>query len=444
MKQKNITSADATLKGSRVYVQYSHDKPDISSLNRELKPLGYSFSEKNPKKKHTPLFKFSNGALSADPQKLKKIGGVSVIALSLIIAFFIFENLQLGRFVSVDATSSLPAFFLLGLIAGISSCAALIGGLLLSMIKQWNEVYIDADTGREKALPHIMFHTGRIISFVIFGGLLGLAGSAIELSNPVIFSILTIAVSLMMLVLALQMLEVQWARYFTFTSPKFLSRYATNEKNFKGKYMPFAIGSLTFFLPCGFTLIAQTIALTSGSFATGSLIMLFFAFGTLIPLLTISMTGLVFNRKPHLTARFNVVAGIVIIFFVIYNINGQLNVLGAPSLSDISFASSKTTVETGEIQTTKDGVQLLNITAEGFEYIPTSSTVLRAHTPTQLVVDNKGIQGCGAFLAARGLIDSYVPLNRGVNTIDLGSPAAGVYKLTCSMGMVAPVTIEFI
>src|SRR5690606_30159690 len=84
--------------------------------------------------------------------------------------------------------------------------------------------------------------------------------------------------------------------------------------------------------------------------------------------------------------------------------------------------------------------QQVNIIAEGFEYRPTGPTVFAAGVPTKLVVDNKGVLGCAAYMASRGLISSFVQLQNGVNAIDLGAPRKGTYKLTCSMGMVAPIT----
>ena len=84
------------------------------------------------------------------------------------------------------------------------------------------------------------------------------------------------------------------------------------------------------------------------------------------------------------------------------------------------------------------------ITAKGFEYIPTSSMTITAGVPTKLIVDNQGIQGCGAFMAANGLIENFVSLDRGINEINLGNPQKGTYKLTCSMGMVRPVTINVV
>lgn len=444
LKQDGIKSVDASLKGNKVDLSYVGDKnPNIQKLNKEFKSYGYKFSNNEIEEEDTPVISIEDGSLIINPEKLKLYLKLFLIASSFLIAFYLFEKLQLGQYVSVDSTSALPAFLLLGIVAGLSSCAALVGGLLLSMTKQWNEVYIDSQSKKEKAKPHIMFHIGRLISFTVLGGVLGLIGERLSLNNTTFFAILTIAVSIIMFILAMQMLEVGWARKLKFTAPKFLTRFVADEENFQGKYMPFATGALTFLLPCGFTLIAQTVALTSGSFIQGSLIMLLFALGTFPTLLAISYSGIALNSKPHLTAKFNLVAGLLIVFFAIYNVNGQLNVLGMPSLSNITFAKSDK-VEEKVIETDADGQQIINITAQGFSYIPTSSTTIKAGVPTKLVVDDQGIQGCGAYIAATGLFDNYVALQRGTNEIDLGQPKKGTYKLTCSMGMVSPVIIKVI
>jgi len=218
--------------------------------------------------------------------------------------------------------------------------------------------------------------------------------------------------------------------------PKSFTKNISNENKFSGRFMPFIMGAVTFFIPCGFTLIAQGIALTSGSFLRGSLVMFFFALGTFLPLLGISISGIKMNEKPKNTALFNQIAGILIIFFVFYNINAQFNVLGLPSLNDIKAQPKQEQTQ----QPDTNGTQTLNLTAKGFQYIPTGSTTLKAGVKTTLVVDNQGIQGCGVSMAGRGLFDGYITLKTGQNTITF-TPKKGTYKITCSMGMVPPVTI---
>ena len=443
LKENLAEVVDASLSNNRVEITYRDGhKPDINKLNDLFNKNGYNFSEKKIEKKSEKLFLTRNGKLLVNTKVLLNRVFISVALLVLIATFFVFERMQLGQYVSVDSNSALPMFLLLGVVAGLSSCAALIGGLLLSMIKQWNELYIDEDSSFSKSQPHIFFHSGRLIAFAIFGGILGLIGESLPLDNTYVLAVLTILVSTMMFFLALQMLGVGWAQRIKLALPKSITSVAADEQNFSGKNMPFILGMVTFFLPCGFTLIAQTIALASGSFISGALIMLMFALGTLPVLIGISIGGLAMNSKPHLTAKFNLIAGFVVLFFVIYNVNGQMNVLGLPSLSDINFKSNTNNEEL--VVADANGQQTLNITAMGFSYLPTGSMTIKSGVPTKLVVDNKGIQGCGSFMAATGLIDNFVSLKPGINTIDLGKPAKGTYKLTCSMGMVAPVTITVI
>ena len=88
------------------------------------------------------------------------------------------------------------------------------------------------------------------------------------------------------------------------------------------------MGAATFFLPCGFTITAQTIALISGSAVQGALIMGFFALGTAPMLLLIGLSSVKFFSKPHLSMVFSRVAGFLVLFFALYNIYSQINVLG--------------------------------------------------------------------------------------------------------------------
>src|SRR3989344_4142681 len=131
-----------------------------------------------------------------------------------------------------------------------------------------------------------------------------------------------------MIGLGLQMLGVKAFRKFQFSMPKFITRRIADENNFKGKQMPFAMGALTFFLPCGFTITAQTIALLSGNWIQGGLIMGVFALGTAPMLLFIGLSSVKFSSRPHWSKTFSKVAGFLVLFFALFNISNQMNVLG--------------------------------------------------------------------------------------------------------------------
>ncbi len=460
LKQDNIESADATLTEGYVQFTYKGEKPSTDSLSDLFRENGYTFSEKKYfRKQDIPMIAFNDGKMIFNR---KKLNGLFVVILSVIAILTVFQMISdsgiAGKIV-LSNSSSYISFFTFGVVAGLSSCAALVGGLLLSMSKQWNEVYIDSDSNSEKLKPFVMFNIGRLISFILLGGILGAIGSTLGISlnkSPVITAIVIMIVSFVMLILGLQMLEVEWAYKIKIALPKFLTRTVSNEEKFKGKYMPFIVGALTFFLPCGFTLIAQGLALTSGSFLRGALMMFSFALGTLPILGIISITSVNITAKPKLNAMFSKIAGFLVIIFAIYNFNAQLNLLGYKSLSDIKLPSinlqgnstsgnsNSNNQNNPTIEVDSKGVQIIRITAQGFSYKFEGGSTVKAGVPTKFIVQNKGVDGCAVALTARGLLSNYVYLNEGENIIYLGSPAKGSYKITCTMGMVSPITLKVI
>lgn len=445
LKQKNIKSVDASLSKGRVDFEYEGEKPDPKLFTQLLSESGYVFSEKHLKTEDIPLIRKEYGKVIVNIEKLKSLFSSIGISILVIFLFYIVSNSGLAGKVSLNGSSSYISFFIFGLIAGLSSCAALVGGLLLSLTKQWNEKYIDSESKIERFSPFLMFNSGRILSFIILGGLLGALGSALGISitsTSISYGILVMLVSITMLVLGLQMLEVKWANKLRIAMPKFITKFIPDENSFTGKYIPFIIGALTFFLPCGFTLIAQGTALTSGSFLRGSLMMFSFVLGTLPVLAAISFASVSLSQRPKLNSMFLKVAGILVILFAVYNINSQLNSLGLFSLNDIRFVREEKNIKTAPLDS--NGVQIVKIVAEGFEYDFEGSSTIKSGVPAKLIVTNKGVDGCAVALSARGLINGYVLLKTGENVIDIGSPSVGTYKITCSMGMVKPIILNVI
>src|SRR3989338_7598768 len=76
-------------------------------------------------------------------------------------------------------------FFLVGLTAGISTCMALVGGLVLGASANFAKKHPLA-TSLEKFKPHVFFNLGRIISYTLLGALIGYLGSFFQLSTSVL------------------------------------------------------------------------------------------------------------------------------------------------------------------------------------------------------------------------------------------------------------------
>ncbi len=427
---KNIESVEASTAKGAVLIEYEDGRPTLEKLNGIFKKEGYIFSDQSGE--------------TINGFKPKEFFITLGIGSLIIISFIGLNKLGLSGLINVSSKSSLPMFFVFGLLAGISSCAALVGGLILSMSKQWGELYSDADSTWKKIQPHLIFNAGRLISYGVLGTALGAVGSKLNFSLK-FGPILVIAVSIMMIFLAFQMFGFKKFRKFQFTMPKFITRFIADESNFKGRYMPLLMGAFTFFLPCGFTITAQGLALISGSAVQGGLIMFLFALGTLPMLLTIGLSSVKFSQKPHLSEKFLKVAGILVLFFAFYNINFQLNILGVSSLSDLDINSGRLSSGTKNNSAQSEeglppivnGKQILKMDASSRGYSP-SYLKVKVGIPVRWEITDKGTSGCTNAIISKNLFEGEISLTPGQTSIKEFTPKKpGKYKFSCWMGMVS-------
>lgn len=428
LKLKGIKSVEASTPKGEVVIESDIKSPAVEELNKIFKNDGYVFSNE-------PF---------AQSENVKKEGIIKIlgIAVIIIIGFLLLNKLGLSSLLNISSRSSLIAFFFFGILAGLSTCAALVGGLILSLSKQWLALYSEKDTTWQKLQPHLLFNTGRLISYGLLGALLGGIGSKLNLSLT-FSSILVMAVSILMLFLGLQMLGVKSLRRLQFTLPKFITRRVADESKFQGQKMPFIMGALTFFLPCGFTITAQGLALLSGSAIQGGLIMFFFALGTAPVLFAIGLSSIKFYSKKHLANRFLKVAGALVLFFALFNINAQLNVLGFKSFTDVFFnANPSNQVNANEVDDSDlppiiDGKQVIKMDASSYGYAPDYFKV-RANIPVRWEITDQGTSGCTNAVLSRGLFDGQIELTPGETSIKEFTPQkAGQYKFSCWMGMIS-------
>ena len=222
------------------------------------------------------------------------------IGLVFLVLFFILQKsgiLNLG----IGGKTTPATSFIIGLIASVSSCLAIVGGLVLSLSAKISQDNV-SDTK-----TFALFHIGRIGSFALLGGVLGLVGNAIGISFT-FTAILGIIASLVMLFLGLNLVGVFEKNKITLPSGIFNFFRKIEHKTFT----PLIIGFGTFFLPCGFTQSMQVVALSSGSFISGMMIMLAFALGTLPVLLLLSFGGASLAHGKHAPLFFKS-AGVLVI-----------------------------------------------------------------------------------------------------------------------------------
>jgi len=241
------------------------------------------------------------------------------VAIGFIILFVFLQKIGLINLVGAGKVTYGTAF-VIGIIASLSTCMAVVGGLLLSLSATF------AKEG-DKIKPQLLFHAGRIVSFFILGGVIGMLGSAFTLNTSGTF-VLSLIVGVVMLILGINLLDVfPWAKKLQPSMPKFLSKHAMGVSKFNHTLTPLLVGVVTFFLPCGFTQSMQIFTLSTGSFITGALTMLAFALGTLPVLALISFSSFSIQKSSK-SGIFFKSAGLIVIAFALFNLINSLVVIG--------------------------------------------------------------------------------------------------------------------
>lgn len=241
------------------------------------------------------------------------------IALAFIVGFLLLQKMGIVNLVNTG-TVTYGTAFIIGIIASLSTCMAVVGGLVLSMSATF------AKEG-DKVRPQLLFHAGRLIAFFVLGGAIGALGAAFALNTTATF-VLSVIIGIVMLILGINLLDVfPWAKKLQPSMPKFLSRHALGISKFNHTLTPFLVGIATFFLPCGFTQSMQLYTLTTGDFMTGALTMSAFALGTL-PVLTLLSFSSFSIQKSAKAGIFFKTAGLVVIMFALFNLINSLVVIG--------------------------------------------------------------------------------------------------------------------
>jgi len=241
------------------------------------------------------------------------------IAIVFILGFILLQKVGLVNMITGGEVNYGTAF-LIGLVASVSSCLAVVGGLALSLSAQ----YAKGGAGWK---PQVLFHGGRLIGFFVLGGIIGLVGGSFHMgqTGSVVLGGL---VAIVMLILGINLLDIfHGIKRFQFTMPKIIGKKIVKERMVVHGITPFVIGAVTFFLPCGFTQSMQLYALSTGDFIRGALIMLVFALGTLPVLSALSFSSVNIKEKPW-NGIFFKTAGIVVISLAIFNIINILVVMG--------------------------------------------------------------------------------------------------------------------
>lgn len=399
-------------------------EPKLHELQNTVKPDGYAIS----------LWRDRNTVAELPHKNTKRdYFQIGAIFLIIVAAYLILKELNLVHGLAISDNMSYGFVFVIGLVAAMSTCLAVTGGLLLAVAAKYNERFPYL-SGVQKLKPHLYFNIGRIVSYTVLGGAVGVLGSVLTFS-PRATGFMTIAVSFVMIILGFQLLHLfPWMRRFQPKMPKFLAHKIHDLSDKDNKSAPFVLGASTFFLPCGFTQALQLYVLAKGDPVTGALTMLAFSLGTLPALM--SLSAISSFAKGAFQKHFLKFAGVAVVMLGFFNINNGIALTGSNfNLASVLQASGNNTNQQEELSAKiVDGKQIINMQVVGLSYSPHQFTVAQG-IPVEWRIDGSRAEGCAQVISVPKLgIVKY--LSPGAPTVIAFTPQElGTIGFSCTMGM---------
>lgn len=417
----NVQHVKASAVHGRVEIESSAPVP-APAVAKAIRAAGYEIGR-------TPW-------LAGDPNVwLTAVAGVVLVAVLAVLAQ-VTGLTELASGAGDLSNGGLLVALLLGLAAGVSTCMALVGGLVLALSASFQARRAATgatDNGLVAQMrPAVVFVTGRIVGYAVLGAALGAIGASVTMP-PQVTAGLMIAVAGVMTILGTRLTGLS-PRIATWspTLPMGLGRQLGLADGGAGAYSDTraaGLGAASFFLPCGFTQAIQIYALSTGSPLFAGAIMAVFAIGTAPGLLAVAGLPVVVpsTMRPTLLR----LVGVVVIGFAFINASAGIRLSGVtlPSFG-IEAAAAAPLPATG---VAADGTQALTTFQDGGGYSPANVSIY-AGIPTRWTIESSTTATCAASLVVPSL-GIRVRLNEGSNTIDLPVLPPGTLAYSCSMGM---------
>lgn len=400
-KTEGIISVNANFTDSIVKVEFNEEIINIKEIEKIIENLDYKVVTKTN----------------------KNINQVLGIVFILFAVYFLIDRTVSFNFIpKIDQSMGYGILFVVGLLTSIH-CIAMCGGINISLCMGKND-----EENKEKLKPALLYNIGRVISYTVIGGLIGLVGKALSFSGTT-KGIIQILTGLFMMIMGLNMLNVfKSLRKINIKMPKFITSRINKSKKNQG---PFVVGLLNGFMPCGPLQSMQLYALGTGSFLAGALSMFFFSLGTVPLMLGLGLISTFLSGK--FTSKMLKVSAFLVMFLGIVMIDRGFNLSG---FSIASLHNKANNSVSGTTSNVKGDFQEITSTFENGRYTPIT---VKKGIPVRWTIKIKDgdLNGCNNPLT----IPKYKITKKlivGDNLIDEFTPTEiGTIRYTCWMGMVS-------
>ena len=416
LEKDGVTKVEALYGEGTVKIDYDEDKISINDLIKIISEEGYKAFDPNNKI-------INENVNSKNKKSINKYEDNTFLILIIVLGGLLFLN-KFGllnifnAFPTPDENTSYGMLFIIGLFTSLH-CVSMCGGINLSQCLNNN---VTNDKGKLSTVkPAFLYNLGRVISYTIFGGIVGSIGSVISFTGWMQGLIQLIA-GIFMVIMGLNMLNIfPWLRKLNPKMPKLFA------KKFKSKNnnSPFFVGLLNGLMPCGPLQAMQIYALSTGSVTKGAISMFLFSLGTVPLMFGIgALSSYMSKRFSNKIMKFGAIL-VVVLGFVMFN-NGLA--LSGINLSQGSGASSAVRAEV------EGDVQVVTTELKGGRYEP---VIVEVGKPVKwnIKASNGSINGCNnrMFIREYGIEKS---LENGDNIIEFTPTEIGTFTYSCWMGMI--------
>src|SRR5713226_3464305 len=139
---------------------------DIATLQHAIADDGYTVSLVNEQTSK----RSDSGTSTNNRRDYVEIGAVFLIFVALYVLLQQLDILPDRLTVPNDISYGLA--LLIGVVASLSTCIAVTGGLLVAVAAKYNAATTQL-SGAQRFKPHIFFNIGRIVSYTLLGGAIG-------------------------------------------------------------------------------------------------------------------------------------------------------------------------------------------------------------------------------------------------------------------------------
>jgi len=403
-KVDGVINAMASYSAQQVTVEYDSKLCTSEQLKETINKAGYSTKSSNS----------------------MKFAGFLVIAAAVLLL----GNSTAGFDMSAKLNNaSYAVLFVVGMLTSIH-CVGMCGGIMLTQSLSKNSIINEKQSRLKALMPAILYNVGRVTSYTIIGGIVGVLGSVLSLSLNVKAG-LQIFAGVFMVIMGLNMAGFSLFRKFNIKLPWSSCKIKNKPK------APFLVGILNGLMPCGPLQTMQLYALGTGSAAAGAISMFLFSLGT-VPLMLVfgAISGLLSKGYTKQLLKFSGIL-VVVLGLIMGNRGLALAGVGVPNASALaqSLSGSEANASQANIgkATIENGVQVIRMTADNNGYTPNAFYVQKG-IPVKWIITGSQINSCNNAVVVPSL-NIQKTLKSGENIIEF-TPKDEDMNFSCWMGMI--------